>query len=275
MNTTPVTNLLKAAGRFTAKNTPQILMGLGITLAGTTTVLAVSETPKALKLIEEAKQKRNAELRNEAIENGHEEYAIVEQLPVKDVIKVTWKCYIPAAATGALAIACFIGSSKVSARRSAALLTAFTLSETAFSDYKKKVIETIGEKKEKVVREEIAKEKLAKDPVENHQVIITGNGNVLCYDAVFGQYFESNMETIKKAVNNINYQMLGTEYASLNDFYDELGIPHIDIGNMMGWNIGKQGKVEIDYTSQISSDGRPCIVIQYNVVPDYNYDRFI
>ncbi|WP_254556795.1 DUF6353 family protein, partial [Salmonella enterica] len=80
-------------------------------------------------------------------------------------------------------------------------------------------IETLGEKKEKQIREEIDKDRIKKNPVGKSEVIITGNGKTLCYDHTSGRYFESDMETIKRAVNTINKQMLDEMYVSLNDFY--------------------------------------------------------
>ena len=62
-------------------------------------------------------------------------------------------------------------------------------------------------------------------------------------------------------------------YVSLNDFYDELGLDHIDVGDDLGWKVD-QGKLDVDFGSQIASDGRPCITIEYSVAPKYGYDSF-
>ena len=106
------------------KHSPEILTGIGIAGMITTTVMAVRATPKALILIEERKE-----------EIG------VNQLEAVDLIKTTWMCYVPAALTGTLSIACLIGASSVNVRRNAALATAYTLSESALKDYQEKVIE--------------------------------------------------------------------------------------------------------------------------------------
>lgn len=127
------------------KHSPEILTGIGIAGMITTTVMAVRATPKALALLEKKKEEEH-----------------VKKLSPVEIVKATWTCYIPAAITGTVSIACLIGASSVSARRNAALATAYTLSTDAFKDYRSKVVETIGEKKEQSVRDAVAKEKIEK-----------------------------------------------------------------------------------------------------------------
>ena len=75
-----------------SKRSPEILMGIGITGMITTTVLAVKATPKALQLVESTKKELD-----------------VEQLTPVETVKATWRCYVPAAISGAVSIACLIG----------------------------------------------------------------------------------------------------------------------------------------------------------------------
>ena len=239
-----------------SKHSPEILTGIGIAGMVATTVLAVRATPKALGLLEEKK-----------LETDH--------ISAVDTVKTTWKCYIPAAVTGVTSIACLIGANSVNARRSAALATAYSLSQTALTEYKDKVVETIGEKKEQVIRENIAKDKLENNPVRSNEVIITDKGTTLCYDGIFGRYFKSDIDTIKRAVNAINRKMVsGDMYVSLNEFYDEIGLGPIPIGDDLGWNLD-DGTIEVDFTSQLAEDGTPCLVILYNVEPKYGYSKFL
>lgn len=238
------------------KNAPGILVGVGIVGMAGTTILAVKATPKAMMLIET--KKRELE---------------VESLTPVETVKTTWKCYIPAAVTGVMSTACLIGASSVSARRNAALATAYNLTRVALTDYKDAVVETIGEKKEQVVRDAVAKKKVERDPVQNTEVVVTERGTTLCYDAVFGRYFRSDIDTIKRAVNELNRSIVSSMYASLNEFYDEIGLPPIEIGDKLGWNID-DGQIEVDFSSQLASDNTPCLVISFNVAPDYGYSKF-
>ena len=117
-------------------------------------------------------------------------------------IKGAWTCYIPAAVTGCISVFCLIGASSVNVRRNAALATAYTLSESALKEYQEKVIETIGEKKEQSVKgTPCQRTGLTETPVSSREIIITERGNTLCYDAISGRYFKSDIDKLKKAEN--------------------------------------------------------------------------
>lgn len=239
------------------KHSPEILTGIGIAGMITTTVMAVRATPKALILIEERKEEIGA-----------------EKLEAMDMVKTTWACYIPAAITGTLSVACLIGASSVNARRNAALATAYTLSESALKDYQGKVIEMFGEKKNEAVKDAVAKDKVEKNPVVTREVIITEKGNTLCYDAISGRYFKSDIEKIKKAECELNRQMLDDMYISLNDFYYEIGLDSVKLGDELGWNVDS-GYIDLSFSSQLASDGTPCLVIDYSVAPRYDYRNLL
>lgn len=253
MNKPDLAKVFKGVQIFASKHSPEILTGIGIAGMITATVLAVKETPKALELIEMKKEEEE-----------------VESLTVLETIKTTWKCYIPATITGVVSVACLVGASSVSARRNAALATAYKLSETALSEYREKVVETVGEKKDKAIRDQIDKDHIDNNPVSKNEVIITDRGTTLCYDNLAGRYFKSDIEKIKKAVNEINRQMLLNDYVSLNDFYDELGLDHTPLGDDLGWRIDR-GYIEPRFSSQIAEDGTPCIVLSYEVAPRHDY----
>lgn len=256
MNKKEVMKVINDVGKKLDRRSPEILAGIGIAGMVTTVVLAVTATPKALTLIDEASNEKNAELTK------------------GEVVKAAWKPYVPAAITGVMSATCMIGSVRIGARRIAAISTAYKLTETAFSEYKEKVVETIGEKKEKTIKDKVDKDKVEKDPVSKSNIIITDKGNTLCYDASAGRYFKSDIEKIKKAVNEINRQMVYDQYVSLNEFYDELGLDHTDLGDDLGWNLDN-GLLEVDFSSQIAEDGTPCIVISYNVAPRYDYSKLM
>lgn len=239
------------------KHSPEILTGIGIAGMITTTVMAVRATPKALILIEERKEEIGA-----------------EKLEAMDMVRTTWACYIPAAITGTLSVACLIGASSVNARRNAALATAYTLSESALKDYQGKVIEMFGEKKNEAVKDAMAKDKVEKNPVVTREVIITEKGNTLCYDAISGRYFKSDIEKIKKAECELNRQILDDMYVSLNDFYYEIGLDSVKLGDELGWNVDS-GYIDLSFSSQLASDGTPCLIIDYSVAPRYDYRNLL
>lgn len=249
-------NVWKNIQKTLVKRSPEILVGIGITGMLTTTVLAVGETPKALKCIEEKKDELD-----------------VEKLTVPETIEATWKCYIPATVTGVLSVACLIGASSVNLKRNAALATAYTLSETAMREYRDKVVETIGDKKEEAIRDSIAKDKIEEHPVSQSEIIITGKGDTLCYDVFNDRYFRSDLDKLKRAANEVSHTMLLEGYVSLNDFYEAADLKPVPKGYDLGWNANKsRDLVELDPSAQLTEDGEPCIVINFKVSPSYNYD---
>ena len=252
MNKPDLTKIVKSVKAVVSEHTPEILTGIGIAGMITTTVLAVKATPKALKLLEEREE---------------------EDLPPVEVVKTCWKCYIPAAVTGVASTACLIGASSVNARRKAALAAAYKLSETALAEYREQVIDTIGEKKEKEVRDKVAKKRLEDNPIGNNEVIVTGKGATKCFDHLSGRYFYSDIDRIKKAENELNRRMIIDTYVSLNDFYDEIGLSQIAIGNDLGWSVDK-GLIDIDFSAQLDEEGDPALVIDYRIAPRRGYDRF-
>ena len=239
------------------KHSPGILTGIGIAGMVTSTVLAVSATPKALRLLEE-KRESEGELK-----------------PI-DVVKTCWKPYIPATVTGVLSIGCLIGANSVNARRNAALATAYKLSETAFTEYRDKVTQTIGEKKEKTIQEQVDKDHIDKNPVTKSEVFITNTGDTLCYDSISGRYFTSSIDKIKRTENVLNEQMINgfCGYTSLNDLYDELGLTHTSIGDEIGWNL-QDGLIKINFSTHLADDDRPCVVMNFNVAPRYGYSHYL
>lgn len=250
-------NLVSNTRQFANKHSPEILTGIGIAGMITTTVLAVRATPKALELLEEKK---------------NEDW--VDELSPLEVVKTTWRPYVPAAVTGVASVACLIGASSVNAKRNAALATAYKLSETALTEYREKVIETIGEKKEKTVRDKVAEERVKKNPVSKSEVVVTNNGTTLCFDPISARYFKSSIDKIKRAENELNKQMLHdiSGYVSLNEFYDELGLDHTSVGDDLGWNVDRL--IDISFSSQLNDNGEPSVVLDYLVAPKYDFYKF-
>lgn len=242
------------------RNSPKILMGLGISGMVGTVVMAVRATPKALEIIREEKENRPKCISSD--ENS--------DLTKREIVELTWKCYIPAVIMGGVSIACLLGSSSVSARRNAALAAAYTLSDTALREYKEEVVKEIGEKKEQLIQDSVAKKKIEQNPVSHSEVILTEKGNTLCYDAISGRYFKSDVDRLNRAVNEINRQLLSDGFVMLNDFYYEIGLSGIKIGSELGWNANR-GLVDLNFSTQLSEDNTPCLVLDFAVAPRYDY----
>lgn len=246
--------VLKSVGITLKKRSSEIFTAIGIGGMITSVIFAVKATPKALELIEERKQETKS-----------------ESLDVKEVVKTTWKCYIPTAAMCAASAACVIFAAHEGSKRSAALAAICSMSDAALREFQDKTEDIVGKEKVDEIKSAINKDKVESTPVVKNEVVVTGNGEQLCFDPLSGRYFKSSIEDIKKAVNTVNHQMLREMCVSLNDLYYELGLDSIKIGDILGWHVDG-GCFEPSFDTQLSSDGVPCIVLGWDIPPKYNYD---
>ena len=247
--------LIKTTEDFITKRSPEILTGIGIAGMVTTTIIAVKVTPKALDLIAKAE--------DEKFDSGHGEC-----LTKPEIIKACWKCYIPAAITCTASIACLVGASSVNLKRNTALATAYKLSETALSEYKDAVIETIGEKKEQSVKEKISKNRIEKNPVSNNTIYVTGNGDTLFLEPISGRYFYSDIEQVRSIINTLNEIMYSDPFGRilLSDFYDAIGLKQTTISDDIGWDI-ENGSIKVEFHPAMSDTGKPCLALYYETAP--------
>lgn len=246
--------LTRAMGRGIKRKAPEILVGLGIGGMATTTVLAVSATPKAIKLLEKAKEEKG------------------EKLTVKETVKTAWRCYVPAGISFATSIVCLASANSVHNKRNAALATAYKISEAAMAEYRVKTAEVIGDEKEEEIHNIIVKDQIDKNPPKG-EVVVVSEGYDICYDLVFGRYFKGNQTSIDRAVAALNRMIVRYGYASLNDFYDELEISNIKIGDDLGWTTD-DGEIFIKRSSVLGDDGHAYLAIECSVAPHYNYAMF-
>lgn len=254
MNTQSIMKVARTLEKQLIQRSPEILTAIGISGFIFSGIAAVKATPKALRMVDQKEIDEN------------------RRLTKPEVVQTTWKLYVGPVLTGVLSASCIIGANRIGAKRHAALMAAYTISETALKEYQEKAIEVVGKKKEQEIRDAVAKEKIAQNPVSNKEVIITGKGESLCYDPLSGRYFNSDIETVRRVVNDLNRDMRDSMSISLNEFYDAIEIPHTDIGDFLGWNIEK-GYIDLDFSTQLSEDGRPCLVLGHHNAPFYGFDR--
>lgn len=252
--------IFNKAKKMLLDNSPLILTYISVAGVATTAILASKATPKAMKAIEDWRTK-------EWLENG-----ITRSIKPEEMVQLTWKHYAPAAASGILTIGCIIASNHISNKRNAALVTVYSLAETAFKEYREKVKEQVGEAKAKKFTDDIAKDHLLDTPMATSQVHITGLGEVLCYDSYTGRYFKSDIEIIRRAQNDINAKIIRDMYASHNDFYKLVGLEKTAFGEEVGWTANDL--LDIEFTSHLASDGKPCLCIEYRTEPTRNFYKF-
>jgi hypothetical protein len=245
-----LSHILKRSEKFIVDNSSTILTAVGVTGTITTAYLTGKATYRVARIVNHPESRE----------------------PNPDArlfIKAFWKEYIPAVGVGTVTIVAIVGANRVGTRRAAAVAAAYSLSERAFDEYKTKVVEKMGENKEREVRDELAQDRVKR--TEGSEVVILSDGEVLCFDQFSGRYFRSDMESLKKAMNDTNYQILNHVYASLSDFYDRVGLAHTSFSDEIGWNSDEQ--LELEFSTTLSEDGRPCIAIDFKVAPVRDYFR--
>jgi hypothetical protein len=229
-------------------NSPEILTALGVAGVVTTSYLAGKASFEASEIIRKEEDEGRAIA---GTKNRFKEYG-----------KLVWKCYIPPTISGVVTIGCVVGASKASSRRTAAAVTAYSLTQRAFDEYREKVVEQLGKGKDRKVRDELAQDHVTSNPPVSREVIITGKGNFLCREDFTGRYFRSDMETLRRAENQINYMIVHDLFVCLEEFYDLIGLPGTSESGKVGWNSDKL--LELKVTTTLSEDDEPCLVFNYN-----------
>ena len=248
---------IKNSRKSIINNGPTILTVMASAGLVSTVVAAVKGTPKAMSIIEEEKWKRD--------HDDGRVYHATQTLTKIEIIKLTWKCYVPTAVLGAGTLACIIGANSENCKRNAALAAAFSLSDSSFRDYRHKMMSRIGNNEEKEVRKEIVQEKMNKYQLDVDQELIPGDGDA-CYDVYTGRLFRATPNKLEKALNTVVKTMLREGYVSLNELYYELGLDSVKLGNNLGWS-ADSGYIDIVTSGMLDSKGHPCVAVDYSVTP--------
>ena len=247
-------DISKKLGRKISDNSPVILTSMAVGGVVSTAYFTATATAKSVHRL--------------YAEGAYDE-EVWEEQTFLDRAKIVWPNYIPPVVIGATTIGCVISGHGVHTRRQAALMGLYSVTDAAFSEYRDKVVEVIGEKEEQKVRDDIAQ-----DQVQTHgpsEVIMVGSGDHLCYDSFTARYFQSSVEDIRRAENKINAQIINDGYASQNDFYREIGLSPTAFGDEIGWRV--EHMLELNFTSTLTDTGKPALSVNYRAEPIRDYYR--
>lgn len=243
------------------KNAPSILTGMCVGSIGASVFLTAKGTIQATKILEEENVKRELQYDGQSFNN----------IDTLDKVKLCWKCYVPAALATGSAIACAIGSNTINVRRNAALASAYALASESLKTYKEQTQKLVGENKMKAIHEGVSHDAITKKAPDGSSVIVTGRGDLLCFDSWSGQYFYSSVDAINAAINQANEELLNTGRISYNDYCYYLGIKSSQMGTTVGWKI-ENGLINVSFDSDLSEKNEPILVIRHNNEPQYRFD---
>jgi hypothetical protein len=147
----------------------------------------------------------------------------------------------------------------------------YSMSDKTFQEYKEKVREKLGQTKEQGVRDEMAQKRVEDNPPTDRTVIITGTGDVLCYDVLTDRYFRSTVEKIRQAQNEVNFLITNQDEVSLSRFYEEIGLKVTPYSDEVGWNI--ENTCEVEITTVMTPNNEPCIAIDFKRWPKPDYTK--
>lgn len=183
-----------------------------------------------------------------------------------EVFKAAAPVFVPAVLLLLAGVICIVTANKVHIDRTMAAVAACELSGNALKEYQEKTVEKFGEKADKEIKEEVAKDRIKKNPPENNTVIITGNGDFLCYEPISEQYFKSNTNAVRGAVFNIRDALADEGKCTMNDYLDWLKIDPMPYGDNIMWTASTPSETRIDfspiYDRASPEDDTPCLIIE-------------
>lgn len=236
--------LVRSSQLFIKRNSPTILTVVGGVGVVTTTVLGIKATPKALLMLEDAKQEKG------------------EDLTKLEKVKVAAPVYIPTMVSGVATLTCIFGANVLNKRYQASLISAYALLDNSYKEYRDKVVDEYGDDADNKIKDEIAKDKY-----EEIDIGEIKEDEVLFYDEFSKRFFTASLLRVSQAEYFVNRDIQMRGWADLNEFYDYLDVDPIEGGDALGWSEGGnlahywQDWVDFNHTKKHMDDGTEYIKI--------------
>lgn len=248
--------LLSKSQVFLKRNSATILTCVGAVGVIATSVTAVKATPKALTLLEKAKEEKG------------------EDLTKLETVKIAGPLYVPSIVLGVSTLACMFGANVLNKRGQASIMSAYALADSTYKDFKSKVTELYGEEAGTKVRAEIAKDKYEEQHIEPQ------GDNLLYYDFYSGRYFEASPAFVKQAEYDFNRTLMLDDCACLNDWYRFLDLEPLEHGDNFGWTTYAnsdaywQTWVDFHHENTVMDDGLECTIISFMQDPYPDFEEW-
>jgi hypothetical protein len=240
--------LFQRAGKAAAENSPVILTALAATGTLATAYLAARGAFKSYVDVQVEETDRRAENPDNW------------KMSSRDMFDLTWKNYIPCAVSAALTVAAIVGVNRSGERSAAAMAMAYKASEKAYKEYREAAVEKVGKTKEAAIHEEAMRRRVEDNPIESTTIVYTHKGDLLVYDVWNDRYFNHDPELIRRAVNDFNQKVIHENWATLNDFWDLLGINKSGGSEKVGWDTDKLMELREVYQTV---NGNPCMTLDF------------
>ena len=255
---------LQKLARATKRKSPVIFLVAGIAAGVSAVVVAVKQTAEAKDIVDSETQIKT-----------YQENDPSAKLTKKEIVKATWKKYIPVVALVLVSVFFILSSAGVVHRRYESLVAAYGLLSSYKEDYVNKVIETVGKQQEKNITDDIVKDKVK----AIHKAVPTESlgepeeGKILFFDIWTGTKFYATHEYVRGVINKMNDRLIRYpgDYETLSDYCSELHIkgPTPKVFNKMGWTF-ECGLINVEFVYMTDDDDiTPLIGIKHKNEPTY------
>lgn len=261
------------------KHSPEILVVAGVIGTVTSAVLACKATIKAKDILEETKNNLDQIHECAADQSLREEGKYTEEDKKRDLVTVyaqtgvnLVKLYAPSIVLGALSIAGILTSNNILRKRNVALAAAYATVDKSFKDYRKRVIEKLGEAadkefkynlKSKKITETVKDEETGEEKKVKKEIFVVNPSDVSEYARFFEKYTadeqgnsilnpywnndnEYNLMFLKAQERFANDILISKGRLFLNDVYKMLGLPATKAGQIVGWVYDPENKLGRD-----------------------------
>jgi hypothetical protein len=227
---------------FLGKNSPEILLVVGIVAGLTGAYFAAKVTEEARQEVEATKEEAE-EVMTKAQSDEYTETDQQKELGmvvIKGSLQVA-KLYAPAIGFGVLSITALLMSHNIMTRRMASLSTAYSMAVEALSLYRKRVIEEYGEDADLIINRSMT-EKKDLDEDGNETTTVEWEARPGIYGAYFDEgsrefreTYEMNLFFLQSQEKVANQMLKWQGHVFLNEVFDMLGLPRTSIGAIVGW----------------------------------------
>ena len=276
-------DIIKKAGtdayRVVEAHSPEIALGVGIASMVGATILACKSTPKAKKVVEDAKDDletiKKTEEAGHTYDDDNNEIEYTHEDSIKDKAIVTAKAgvllakaYGPAIILTAAGIACLVGGHHILRKRNVALVAAYESLSEAYKNYQDKVKDILGETtarnlkyslEEKEITTDTGKKNKDGSPKLKKEKKLIVNGNPIDAFSPYCKIYDAscpncdndpayNLSFLKCKQNYWNdvLRTRANHTVFLNEIYKDLGFPVTEAGQVVGWTL-KDGVTKDGY----------------------------
>lgn len=222
---------------FIKKNAGTILSVMGSIGVVATAITAARAAPKAIKLLDDAREEKGSKLSK------------------MEIAQIGFKTYLPVGLVSAATITCIMSANVLSRNKQANITSAYALLDQSYKDYRRKVIEMYGEETDHKIIEAIAVDRAKEVRIsasymcDNVDLSLDDNSGkpVLWYEEYSKRFFEATLEQILSAEYHLNRNYILRGCATINEMYDFFGLDPVEWGDDLGWEPMDEGEFWIEF----------------------------